>query len=243
MQKRLKRGRGSKRQRRVLRDKRQRNEKLFLKRKEERGLRRRKRIALVLRLTAIVILTVMLSLGIVVAATNIAALSRDDRILDDHSGNRYDCIVVLGAGVRADGTPSDMLADRLDVAIELYQEGASDVIVISGDCDPAENYDEVTAMEKYCLSKGVPASAIVRDERGFSTYESVLNLKNAQKYGSVLIVTQRYHLYRALYIAEKLGFEAKGADAALRSYRGQLYRDVREIAARTKDCFLVAVNK
>lgn len=243
MQKKQKKGRGSKRQRRVLRDRRQRSEKLFLKRKEERGLRRRKRIALTLRIAAIVILSVMLSLGIVVAATNIAALSRDDRILDDHGENKYDCIMVLGAGVHADGTPSDMLADRLDVAIELYLDGVSEVIVISGDCDPAENYDEVTAMENYCLSKGVPSSAIVRDEKGFSTYESVLNLKNTDKYQSVLIVTQRYHLYRALYIAEKLGFEAKGADAALRSYRGQLYRDVREIAARTKDCFLVAVNK
>ena len=242
MQKRQKKGRGSKRQRRVLRDKRQRSERLFLKRKEEKILKRRRGATLALRFAVAGVLSIILSAIIVLAATNIAALSRDDRILDDHSGNRYDCIMVLGAGVHADGTPSDMLADRLDVAIELYLDGVSEVIVISGDCDPAENYDEVTAMEKYCLSKGVPASAIVRDERGFSTYESVLNLKNTDKYQSVLIVTQRYHLYRALYIAEKLGFVAKGADAALRSYRGQLYRDVREIAARTKDCFLVAVN-
>ena len=71
----------------------------------------------------------------------------------------------------------------------------------------------------------------------------MLNLKNEGKYKRIVVVTQRYHLYRAVYIAEKMGFEADGADAALRTYRGQLLRDIREVAARTKDVFMVMLNE
>ena len=156
-----------------------------------------------------------------------------------NSDVRYDCILVLGAGLRSDGTPSDMLADRLDVAIDLYNRGASPVIVLSGDRS-GEDYDEVTSMRRYCIANGVPAEAIVEDGKGYSTYESVLNIKNDGGYKDIVIVTQKYHLYRAVYIAREMGLTACGADAALRTYRGQVYRDIREVAARTKD-FLMAM--
>ena len=192
-----------------------------------------------------VLLALVLLIGLavsVLALTNLSVIFVGSDMVDRSEGKKYDCILVLGAGVRSDGSPSDMLADRLDVAVDLYTSGVSDVIVLSGDRDDAEEYDEVTAMANYCLSVGVPEADIVRDEKGFSTYESMYNLNELDEYETVVVVTQKYHLYRAVYIAEKMGFEAVGADAATRRYRGQLYRDIREVAARTKDFFLVAVN-
>ena len=192
-------------------------------------------VAAVLCTVAMLAVTVISVFGF----TNIAVLANGNDIRDDLSGEKYDCILVLGAGLRSDKTPSDMLADRLDVAIELYNSGVSDIIVLSGDFSEERDYDEVSAMERYCISKGIPAEAIRKDLKGYSTYESVFNLRSENKYESVVVVTQRYHLYRALYIAEGMEFEAVGADAATRSYRGQLFRDLREIAARTKDYFQV----
>ena len=193
----------------------------------------------------IVFICVVCALAIVFGAicsvliiANIAVCGVYENIREDVDGESYDCILVLGAGLRSDGSPSDMLADRLEVAIELYKNGVSDVILLSGDCS-GKDYDEVSSMEEYCLASGIPAEAIVKDGKGYSTYESMLNTKNSGKYDKILVVTQRYHLYRALYIAEEMGLTAHGADAALRSYRGQIFREVREIAARTKDFFMV----
>ena len=182
------------------------------------------------------------ALCIVPIACNFTVFGVYKNIRKDFNGKQYDCILVLGAGLRQDGTPSDMLADRLDVAIDLYNAGVSDVILLSGD-HSSFDYDEVTSMENYCLEHDIPGEAIVKDGKGYSTYESMLNLKNEGKYKRIVVVTQRYHLYRAVYIAEKMGFEADGADAALRTYRGQLLRDLREIAARTKDVFMVMLNE
>lgn len=174
----------------------------------------------------------------VLIVANLVVISVSDSIRDDFSGEQYDCILVLGAGLRSDGSPSDMLADRLDVAIGLYKDGVSDIILLSGDCS-GEDYDEVSSMEAYCIAFGVPSDAIVKDGRGYSTYESILNTENSGKYEKILVVTQKYHLFRALYIAEKMGLAADGADATLRQYRGQIFREVREVAARTKDFFMV----
>ena len=149
----------------------------------------------------------------------------------------YDCILVLGAGLRPDGTPSDMLTDRLKTAIALYERGISDILLLSGDCS-GEDYDEVSAMKSYCLSNGIPEEAIVCDNFGFSTSESVYNAKECG-YGNMVIVTQKYHLHRALHIADRMELDAVGASADVRTYRGQTMRDLREIAARVKDFFAV----
>ncbi len=186
-----------------------------------------------------ILFSVFCSVAIV---ANAAVCGTKSNIREEFNGERYDCILVLGAGLRADGSPSDMLADRLNVAIDLYEKGVSDVILLSGDRS-GEDYDEVYSMEQYCLSNGVPSDAILKDGKGYSTYESMLNTKNNGNYDSVLVVTQRYHLYRAMYIAEGMGLNVHGADAALRSYRGQFFREIREIAARTKDFFMVMLYK
>lgn len=151
----------------------------------------------------------------------------------------YDCILVLGAGVRDDGSPSDMLADRLQTATALYHDGISRTVFLSG--DRSGDYDEVSAMAAYCRDAGVPEEAIVCDFEGFSTFESLRNALDAG-YQHMVLVTQEYHLYRALYLAEGLGAEAVGVSASLRPYRGQWFRDGREVFARVKDFYLAVVN-
>lgn len=154
-------------------------------------------------------------------------------------GIKYSAILVLGAGLQRDGRPSHMLEDRLKAAVELYRLGLSDTVIVSGDNSGAE-YDEVSAMEKYCLDQGIPSDAIVRDDVGFSTYESVYNAVITMGYTDIIIVTQKYHLYRAVYTAKQMGAAADGYGADYRTYRAQPKRDIREYFARVKD--LIKVN-
>ena len=146
-----------------------------------------------------------------------------------------DVILVLGAGVRADGSPSDMLYDRIMQGVALYRAGCAPVMIMSGDSEHPERYDEVGVMKQYAIAAGVPAEAIITDPMGLSTTESIRNLAAIGDYQTILIVSQEYHLYRAVFLAETCGFEAVGSSADLRSYRLQWYRDLREIAARCKD--------
>ncbi len=148
----------------------------------------------------------------------------------------YDCILILGAGVHSDGSPSNMLEDRLKTGISLYNNGKAPVILMSGDHGTAD-YDEVNNMKKYATDAGVDADAIFLDHAGFSTYDSLYRAKEVFGADKIVIVTQKYHLYRALYIADSLGIEAVGVPADLREYRGQPVYDAREILARTKDFF------
>ena len=112
------------------------------------------------------------------------------------AGEHFDIILVLGCAVRSDGTPSHMLEDRIKIGVTAYQSGIADAILMSG--DRHEGYDEVGTMEREAKEQGIPADRILIDPRGFSTYESVFNLLEELKDKRVLIVTQEYHLYRAL---------------------------------------------
>ena len=145
-----------------------------------------------------------------------------------------DCIIVLGAGVRPDGTPSPMLQDRLDKAIELYQQGIWDKIIVSGD-HREDNYNEVNAMKSYLIEHDVPSEAIFMDHAGLSTYDSMYRAVHIFGVESAVIVTQKYHMYRAVYDAKYLGIDAYGVTAEDITYSGQTYREIREIAARIKD--------
>lgn len=149
-------------------------------------------------------------------------------------GLGYDCVLVLGCGVLADGTPTVMLSDRIDEGVELYRLGAGKKLLMSGD-HGTEEYDEVAAMKQRALEKGVPEEDIFKDHAGFSTYESLYRAKVVFGADKVVIVTQKYHLYRALYIAKSLGLDAVGVASDPREYRGELYRQVREYVARVKD--------
>ncbi|MDR3304784.1 MAG: YdcF family protein [Clostridiales Family XIII bacterium] len=149
------------------------------------------------------------------------------------------CILVLGASV-AGGEPSPILAHRLDAGLEIFSLGASDILLLSGDNGSVE-YNEVQGMKNYILKNGGGCGAedanIYLDYAGFSTYDSAYRCKNIFEGERVVVVTQRYHLYRALYIADKLGLDAYGV-AAEDIKGGQFARDVREIPARVKDFFL-----
>ena len=145
-----------------------------------------------------------------------------------------DCILVLGCYVHDSGRPSDMLADRLRRGIELYQSGAAPKLLVSGD-HGQKDYNEVKAMKLEAMEEGIPSEDIFMDHAGFSTYESMYRAKEIFQADKMIIITQEYHLYRALYIAEKLGIEAYGVASDYHTYVGQFMRECREILARCKD--------
>lgn len=152
---------------------------------------------------------------------------------DEKSIENVDCILILGAGIWGD-KPSPMLEDRLLQGIELYNNGVSSKIIMSGDHGRKE-YDEVNTMKNYAIEKGIPSENIFMDHAGFSSYESIYRAKEIFNCKKIIIVTQKYHLYRALYIANQLGIEAYGVNSDPRQYVGATYREIREILARNKD--------
>ncbi len=151
-----------------------------------------------------------------------------------------DCILILGAGIR-NNKPTHMLEDRLLEGIELYNNQVAPKIIMSGD-HGQEEYDEVNVMKNFAIDKGIESNNIFMDHAGFSTYESLYRVKEIFKAKKMVIVTQKYHLYRSLYIAESLGLEAYGVASNPRKYTGQVLREVREIIARDKDLFKCIVK-
>ena len=164
----------------------------------------------------------------VILSTKKRIVSGDSELLTD-----IDYIVILGAGIRR-GKPSPMLEDRLKTGISLYNNDISNKILITGD-HMNDDYDEVTVMKNYLLEHGIPEEDIITDNYGISTYDSIYRVKNVYKSNKVVIVSQRYHLYRALFLSDNLDLESYGVEADLRYYYGQWYREIREILARNKD--------
>lgn len=188
---------------------------------------------------------ILSSLLLIVAINGSMVLMTDSRIFLEGEGDAVQraieelnpqCILILGAGLKPDGTPNLMLADRLDQGIALYKRGAAPKILLSGD-NGQERYDEVNAMKEYCLDQGVPMEDIFMDHAGFSTCESIHRASSIFQVESMIIVTQDYHLPRACYLAEKMGIRYLGIAARQIDYGGQQGRDLREIAARCKDFF------
>ena len=147
---------------------------------------------------------------------------------------KIDAVLVLGAQVKADGSPSVMLKERLDTGIQIYQSGITDRIIMSGD-HGSDDYDEVNVMKDYAIERGVPSEHIFMDHAGFSTYESMYRAKEIFQAENIIVVTQNYHLYRALYGAEAMGLQAKGVACDTADYSGDTYRKIREMAAVAKD--------
>ena len=160
-----------------------------------------------------------------------------DYILDSIDASKLedvDAILVLGCQVKESGSPSAMLRDRLNRSIELYDLDASNKIIMSGDHGRVE-YDEVNTMKQFAIDEGIPSNDIFMDHAGFSTYESMYRAKEIFNVQKIIIVTQKYHLYRAIYDAKALGIEAYGVSSDYYQYSGQFYRDIREVLARVKD--------
>ena len=189
------------------------------------------------------LLTVMLCFGIVGISTvavinSIVKLTAADQILTSTEAaalTDVDCILVLGCYVHESGRPSDMLQDRLRRGVELYDFGAAPKLLMSGD-HGRTNYDEVAAMKQFAIDEGIPSQDVFMDHAGFSTYESIYRAKEIFQADKILIVTQEYHLYRAIYIANQLGMEAYGVSSDYHRYVGQAMQNCREILARIKDC-------
>lgn len=189
-----------------------------------------KKMIKILLVIFIVVIAIVFIINFFVRATT------KKQILTENEAGKLediDCIVVLGAGIWGD-KPSPMLEDRLLQAISLYKNNVSTKIIMSGDHGRKE-YDEVNTMKDFAIEKGVPSENIFMDHAGFSSYESIYRAKEIFKAKKIVIVTQEYHLYRSLYIANQLGLEAYGVASDPRQYVGATYREFREILARNKD--------
>lgn len=199
--------------------------------------------------TLMICLAVVLMLGVlgagavlginahVVHSTQAQLLTPEDAaLLED-----VDCIIVLGCKVKSNGEPSAMLEDRLRRGVELFDAGAAPKLLMSGD-HGTMTYNEVQSMKQYAMDCNIASSDIFMDHAGFSTYESIYRALDIFQAKKVIIVSQEYHLYRALYIANALGIEAYGVHADYRNYAGQSGYNLREILARNKD-FLTSIFK
>ena len=155
---------------------------------------------------------------------------------------KTDAIIVLGAMVWQNGQPSYMLQDRLDVAFELYEAGVAPKILVSGDHGTQE-YDEVNNMRRYLEKRGVPREAIFMDHAGFDTYDTMYRARDVFVVKRAVVVTQKYHLYRALFIGGALGLDVQGVACDRYHSRMQPYYSLREFAARSKDFLQALVLK
>ena len=185
------------------------------------------------------VLAVVLAVAAVFAVTNLVTIAgaRGSIVSPEKASiGSADAIVVLGASVLPDGTPSGILADRLDDGIALYFAGVAPKLIMSGDNGTA-SYNEVRAMKQYAIAQGVPSEDIFCDHAGFSTYESMYRAKYVFGCQRIVVATQTYHLYRALWSAKSLGMQAEGVPSDYHEYQKQLQYDIREIPARTKDFF------
>ncbi|HWP97575.1 MAG TPA: ElyC/SanA/YdcF family protein [Syntrophomonadaceae bacterium] len=163
-----------------------------------------------------------------------------------YSGNEIphaDAILVLGAFVLPDGNVSSMLNDRLTVGYQLYEQGKAPKVLVSGD-HGRKDYDEVNTMKEFMKKKGVPGQDVFMDHAGFSTYESMYRARDIFQVKKVIIVTQRYHLLRAVFIARKLGLDAYGVASDLHDYGSVMAGyQLREMVARNKDFLMTEIIK
>jgi len=141
--------------------------------------------------------------------------------------------IVLGARVYQSGLPSPMLTDRLETGIALYKLGKVDKLLLSGDHGQTD-YDEVNVMLDYVLARGVPDEDVFTDHAGFSTYETMYRARDVFKVKTAVVVTQEFHLARAVYTARALGLEATGMAADIQPYANERRFAMRDWLARVK---------
>jgi SanA protein len=184
------------------------------------------------------VVAVVLLMVIVVLACNLAVTrSTGDNIVKSvQDAPTAECAIILGALVYQDGTPSSMVADRLTTGIALYKAGKVKKLLISGDHGQT-TYDEVNAMLKYCLDRGVPDEDVFTDHAGFDTYDTMYRARDVFQVKDCLVVTQGFHLSRAVYTARSLGLDATGVRADIQTYPGGSRFALREWPARVKAVF------
>ncbi len=177
-------------------------------------------------------LAVAAAAALLIAACNVRVLAGGSPAQGRVTGIA-DCALVLGARVYDGERASPVLEDRLETALALYRGGTVQRILVSGDHGTAA-YDEVNMMRAWLEARGVPPRDLFLDHAGFDTYSSVRRARDVFLARRIIVVTQRFHMPRALYIARALGLEADGARADRRRYRGAAYLEVREVGARVR---------
>lgn len=193
----------------------------------------------------IISLSLIFLLGVVcILYTNQRVLEfGSDYIIKADEVPESDAIIVLGAYVSPDGIVSQILEERLKVGYELYRQGKAGKIIVSGD-HSRKDYDEVNAMKKYYLDKNIPSEDVFMDHAGFTTYESMYRAKYIFGVNKVVIVSQKFHVPRAIFIARQLGIEAYGVEAETGNYSRFVIvsNNIRESIARCK-AFITAAIK
>lgn len=192
----------------------------------------KKKLFFILSLLILIIIFVFTLNGIVVGNSK-RSIIKEDNI---NNISDIDAILVLGCKVNPDGSPSLMLNKRVEKGIELYEKTGIKLL-LSGD-HGTNGYDEVNTMKNMVLDNNIPKEDIFLDHAGLSTYDSIYRAKYVYGIKKMIIVTQRYHLYRALYIANKLGIDAYGIEANNIPYKWiNIKNEIREVLARDKDVF------
>ena len=169
---------------------------------------------------------------ILLIARLITAIHSMGRVYSIEDAPQDRVAVVFGAGLWQDGSPTPVLQDRVQTASELYFQGKVEKLLMSGD-NRFVDYDEPTAMKNYAIELGIPEEAIVLDYAGRRTYDTCYRAKEIFGLESAILVTQEFHLSRALYICDTLGVESIGVNADQRIYRksSRLYWNMRETLA------------
>jgi SanA protein len=172
---------------------------------------------------------------LVAGANAIVLLGGGGSTADPAAEPRAQVALVLGAGLNADGAPSGMLEDRLRAAAALYRDGRVDRVLASGD-HGRPGYDEPNAMRRELVRLGVPDADVFTDHAGFATLDSVVRAKKVFNVSSAIVVTQGFHLSRALWLARRAGLTAHGLEAGAGHGYGPkgTQAQVREVLARTK---------
>lgn len=208
-----------------------------LKKSSAHGIVKKLIISLIISAAAVLIVTLAINLFMIIS------FEKSIFTLGELPDLEIQCeyALVLGCHVNSSGTPSTMLEHRLNVGAELYFSSKVKKIIVSGN-HTDEFSNEPKVMKEYLVSLGVPEEDILKDEYGFSTYDSVKHLKDKFSAKSVVIVSQKYHLYRAMHIAHENGITVYGASATFGKYDREFYYELREYAARCKDAFMTAFN-
>lgn len=178
----------------------------------------------------IIILLIIISLIVFLFVLYQVQNKYDDKILEQSEIHAPNIALVFGAGLKAKGQPSAVLEDRIVTAIQLYQDGRVGKIIMSGD-NRNVNHNEVQAMKNFAIDQGLPEEDIILDHAGLSTYDSCYRLKEVFNLNKIVLITQKYHLPRALYVCNELDISAVGVFAQDRGYQNQTKYSFREMLA------------
>jgi len=183
-------------------------------------------------LTGILLLLFALGLATFLAPRLVTFIYSYPRIVQPEKAPDKRVAIVFGAGLLRDGSPTAVLRDRVRTAARLYQEGRVEKLLMSGD-NSSIYYNEPESMRQYALSLGIPDEAIVLDYAGRRTYDTCYRAQKVFGLEEVILVTQKFHLPRAIYTCNQLGLPAIGVPADQREYRQRslMFWNLRETAA------------